>query len=595
MALINTLRNKMGKVVVAVIAFAILSFVLADLMGPNSQLFGNDTTVGEISGETISIQEFQDVAQQQESDYSLYTNRQPTENERPMIRDQAWEFLIAQYAYNEEYEALGLEVPADESIDMISGKNMDPTVRSFFTNQQTGQFERESLVNFLRNFNQQPPIYQSYWNSIKRNLVPSRQRIKYENMLIKSAYATSAEAQRAYHAQNDVAEVRYLYIPYYSMSDSSVSVTDAELNAYLTEHSEEYKTEATRSLKYVSFPIIPSSADSMMVKEEVDALVGELAQVQDDSLFAILNSDVANAYRTYSTQELPARLQEMADSLQSGQIYGPYLDFNGYTVYKISDVEADTALFDISTIVREIYASDETRDVAARQADLFASESTDLASFEANAKEQGLAIIPVNGILQNARRFGGLSNAREIVQWAYREAEIGDVSEDIEVDEQYVVSVLTAETEKGTQKLENVRNEISSLVKEKKKADLILEKLNGVSGTLEEIAAVYGDGAEIASSSDLKLSANILPNVGFDPAAVGVAFSLDNGETSAPFAGEDGVLIIEMQNKTISPEIADYTAFAQQVKQNEVIRTTQQVTEAIKDHANVKDMRYKFY
>ena len=594
MALINTLRNKMGKVVVALIAFAILSFVLADLMGPNSQLFGSDNEVGEINGKAISIQEFQEAAQQQENDYALFSGRQPSENERPLIREQAWEYLIGQYAYQEEYDALGIDVPEEERIDMVSGRNIDPTVRAFFTNQQTGQFDRESLVNFLRSLDQQAPIYQQYWNTIRRNLTPARLRLKYENMLIKSAYATNAEAIRSYHAQNDVAEVRYLYIPYYSVSDSAVSVTDAELNAYLKEHSEEYQTEATRSLKYVTFPIIPSSADTTMVKDEVDAVITELTTAQDDSIFAALETDGTAPYRTYLEEQLPPRLQANLDSLETGQIYGPYLDLNGYSVYKISDIQNDT-IYKVATIIREIYASDETRDVAARQADLFASESNDLQSFESNAQQSGLNVLEARGILQNARRFGTLSNARQVVQWAFRDAGVGDVSEDMEVDESYVVAVLTDETDKGTQKLDNVRTEITALVKEQKKADIILEKLNGVTGTLEEISAVYGEGAEIYSSPELKLSANILPNVGYDPGAVGVAFSLDNGETSAPYKGEDGVLIIHMENKTISPEIADYTAFADQVRQGESMRTTQQISEAIKDNASIEDTRYKFY
>lgn len=596
MALINTLRNKMGKVVVALIAFAILSFVMADMMGPNSALFGDDTTIGEISGESVSVQEFQEVAQQRENDYSLYTNRQPTENERPMLRDQAWEYLIGQYAYQEEYDELGLEVPSEERLDMISGQNIDPTVRSFFTNQETGQFERESLVNFLRNFDQQPPIYQNYWNTIKRDLIPGRQRVKYENMLIRSVYVTSPEAQRSYHEQNDVAEVRYLYIPYFSVSDSLVEVTDSELQNFLDQHSKEYQTDASRSLKYVSFPIIPSQTDSLFVKEEVEELTRQFAAVQDDSVFAGINSDVPGAYRTYSADQLPAPLKTQGiDSLKEGQIYGPYLDLNGYSMYKVSNIHTDTALYDVATIVRELYASDETRDVSARQADLFASEVTDLESFDANASAQGLNVIPVENLLPNARRVGNLNDARQIVQWAFRDAEAGEVSDDYEIGDQYVVAVLTGKTEKGTQKLANIRTEISNRLKKEKKAAIILDKLKGVTGSVEEIATSYGPEAEVSTSSDLKLSANILPNVGYDPGAIGVAFSLENGETSGPYEGEDGIIIIHMENKTIAPEIADYSAFAEQVRQNQIMRLSQQISEAIKERANVKDMRYKFY
>ena len=53
----------MGKVIVGFIAVAILSFVLTDLLsGQRSILAGNDRDIGEIAGETITYEEFQERA-----------------------------------------------------------------------------------------------------------------------------------------------------------------------------------------------------------------------------------------------------------------------------------------------------------------------------------------------------------------------------------------------------------------------------------------------------------------------------------------------------------------------------------------------------
>lgn len=580
---------------VGIIAFAILSFVLADMLSSKSSIFNRGNNVGEIAGNDISIQEFQEVSQQRENDYALMTNRQPSEQERPFIRDQAWELLINRYAFQEQYDELGIDVPEEERWDMIQGRNIDPTVQSFFRNPETGQFERDQLIQFLKNFEQQPPVYQNYWNTIKRDLIPGRMRMKYENMLIKSDYVTSAEAERSYHFQNDVAEIRYLVIPYTSVSDSSVTPTDAELKAYLQKHEKEYKTDHVKSLEYVSFPIIPSSADSALVKVEVDNMLGDLRQVKDDSIFAGVNSDATNAFRTYNKNNLPQKLKNMADSLHEGQIYGPFLDFNGYTTYKVSKIMPDTALYKVATIVREIYASDETRDAAARKADLFSSDVSDLASFEATAKKQGIEVIPVKNLKQNDRRVGTMANARQLVQWLFRDADTGDVSDDMEIDEQYVVAVMTGETEEGVQKLEDARATITAKVKKEKKSKIIIDKLKDTSGSLESIASAYGSEANVYSMSDLHMDTEVIPNVGYDPKAVGVAFSLENGKKSAPFAGEDGVLIIELENKTISPEIADYTSFGQQIQQTRTNRTSQMISEAIKDHSDIVDNRYKYY
>ena len=52
---------------------------------------------------------------------------------------------------------------------------------------------------------------------------------------------------------------------------------------------------------------------------------------------------------------------------------------------------------------------------------------------------------------------------------------------------------------------------------------------------------------------------------------------------------------IGRQNKTIAPDIADYTSYKTQLEQVAVNRNTSGIGEAIKKHANIIDNRYKFY
>ena len=586
----------MGKFVVVVIAIAILSFVAADILGPNSSLLGgSENEVGEIAGKTIQFQEFQEAIDERERDFAIYTGRQPSQQQAATIREQAWELLINRYAFQRQYDELGITVPADEEWDLVQGRNIDPTVQSIFTNPQTGQFDRDQLINFLQNMETYPQQYQVLWNTVRSSLVPGRTRLKYENLLVNANYVTKAEAERSYHAQNDVAEVKYLYIPYPTVSEAEVSVSDAELKSYYNAHQEDYKTEAVRSMKFVSFPIIPSPEDSLYVREEIENLVQAFTEVEDDSVFAERQSDTRDFYLTYNAQTLPIYLKPMADSLQVGNVYGPYLTPSGYSLYKVSKLYPDTTLYDIARVVRNVIASDDTRNVAAREADLFASNATDIASFDKAAQEKNLIMLPASGLRQNDQRVAGLGDARELVRWLFKDASVGDVSDDLEINEQYVIAVMTEEIPKGTLPLDKVKEEVRRQVANEKKASIILEKLGNTTGTLEEIAATYGEGANVYESSDLRLDANILPNVGFDPMAVGIAFSQASGERSKPFAGESGVLIIETQNITEAPEIADYTAFSQQLRNTKAQRTAENIAEAIKDNSGIVDNRYKFY
>ena len=71
MALINKIREKSGYAI-GFIAVAMISFMLlGDLLGPNSRLLGgNNNVIGEIAGEEITIQEFENALQGVKQNYA---------------------------------------------------------------------------------------------------------------------------------------------------------------------------------------------------------------------------------------------------------------------------------------------------------------------------------------------------------------------------------------------------------------------------------------------------------------------------------------------------------------------------------------------
>ena len=200
-----------------------------------------------------------------------------------------------------------------------------------------------------------------------------------------------------------------------------------------------------------------------------------------------------------------------------------------------------------------------------------------------------------NDIGTAERRINNLGDARRMVTWLFRDASLGKVSEVFDLENNYVVAVMTGETEEGYKPWEKVKEEITPVVKNEMKTKIIIEKLNAQKGSLEEIAKAFGRDAAVNSSSDLKLNTNTLPSVGFDPVAVGKAFALESGKRSKPFAGENGVLIIDVQNKTVAPSIGDYAMFRNQILQTLNNRVSYNVPEAIKKAADIKDKRYKFF
>jgi peptidyl-prolyl cis-trans isomerase D len=516
---------------------------------------------------------------------------------------------------------------------------------------------------------------------------------------VKTNFITKAEAQREYHAQTDVAEVKYLYIPYYTISDS-VEVSDADYEEYYQSNKEKFKTEATRDLRYVSFPIVASSADTTAIKEEVERLAQDFKTTDEDSTFAMANSDMQNAYGTYNVGSLPNFVKP--EDLQKGNVIGPFIDGNSFKVVKISDIKKDTiysarashilvkwenetpeaknaakekargilkdikggadfaakarqfgtdgtatrggdlgwfstgkmvkpfedavfkatkpgllndvvetdfgyhiiqvtnvkdnTAYKVAIIERAITPSDNTTNSVYRKAEAFTANISDVQEFNDKAAKEGLAAIDAKNLTAAERRINTLGEARQIIQWLFREAEVNKVSEVFDLQGELVVAIMTGETDKGYKSLETIKDQLTVDVRKKVQGKQIIEKLKGKTGSLDEIAKAYGPDANVYTTSSLKMSVNSLPTAGFDPKAVGLAFSLENGKRSEPYAGENGVFIIELQNKTVAPEsteLATYKAVLEQ--QNATGRVSFNISEAIKDDAKIVDKRYKFF
>jgi peptidyl-prolyl cis-trans isomerase D len=350
MALIGTLRNKMTKWVVGFVAVAIAAFVLNDLFGSGPKsLFGKDNSVGTIGGNTIQLDEYQAAIQERENNYILNFGRQPGDRERPLLQQQAWDLLISQKAVRPEFEKVGVKVTTDEIWDMIQGRNIDENVKSSFLD-SAGNFDRSRLISYINQFNAPTPIdpqalagFQEAkyrWSTFQRDLGLGRERLKYENLLIKTTYVTEAEAERDYHNQNDVAEVKYLYVPYFVISDSTV--TDSQLKEYYNQNKQKYKAEQTRSLSYVNFPIEASAADSLQIREDLEKLAADFKTVTEDSVFAAANSEGNEPFTKYSNSTLPGFLADKKDQLVAGSVFGPFLDGNSYKVVKVVRFGKDT-------------------------------------------------------------------------------------------------------------------------------------------------------------------------------------------------------------------------------------------------------------
>lgn len=262
----------------------------------------------------------------------------------------------------------------------------------------------------------------------------------------------------------------------------------------------------------------------------------------------------------------------------------------GYHVVFIEEVKSPKKAVKMVSLGKEIEPSEKTTN------DLFATTTKfEIAAgkkdFDEVAKESGYEVRPVKGIKAMEEALRGIGNQRRIVQWAFKEeTSTGDISR-FDLNNGYVVAQLTAKNKKGLMSVEEASPQVTPLIRKEKQAKMIKDKISG--STLSEIAS--SQNASVENASSVNLGSPVLPGATSEPKVVGAAFFLEKGKVSRPIAGEKGVYVVEVTNRTEAAPLNSYRMIAARKTKERSAQATSRLVEALKSSAEVEDNRAAFY
>ncbi len=595
MALIGKIREKTGLTVGVVGIGVILFLVGRELIGFISTASGRNPIVGKIGGKNIALKTFQNQVEQLQHNFHLTYQRTASEDEAGFLREQAWQQLLNNLIYEKVNQHLGLKVGEDELVDMVQGDHIHPDLKVYFTNPETGQFNKQQLIAYLQKLAQMPASQQAGWHHVEKTLAAHRCQNKFEQLIKHSIFMTDLEARKKYELANTTLDVRYLLVPYDSIPADSYQITDTMLKDYLNAHKNTYQVDERRDVIYVRFPIKPTEQDSLALQEELQTIKQGFIQTQEDSIFASIHTETV-PYLTFTSDNLPQALAQQTDKLQRGMVIGPVLEGNGYKLYKISAIRADkTKQYQVAMIAKSISAGTETREEAFRKADHFAHVVKSQADFESQAAADSLGLSTAQ-LSKNDSQLGVLPHAREVVRWVYNEGKIGKVSSVFELTDDYVVVMMTNHLKAGLMPLDQVRDEVKQKVLHEKQAETIKQQILAKSAmSLESLATQYGQGAQVFTAQQVKFNDYSLQGLRTAKKAIGKAFSLNPGQRSQPIAEEQGVVLLEVieRHEANMPENLD--SYKKELVQLEQFKQTYYIPKSLETLANTQDLRYKYY
>lgn len=153
MATLNKIRSKAGLLVV-IIGVALLAFIVGDFLNSGHTFYAmNQNKVAVVNGTNIGVEEFQErVKVRTDELQQMYGQRGMTlpEGYVSRINQEVYDQMVNEILLSEELEELGIVVSKEELADLLSGDNISPQVRQYFTNPQTGEFDRQGLLNFMQ-------------------------------------------------------------------------------------------------------------------------------------------------------------------------------------------------------------------------------------------------------------------------------------------------------------------------------------------------------------------------------------------------------------------------------------------------------------
>jgi len=695
------LRERMGKILAFFIGFALLAFIIGEVVRSGGSFFRDDRNLlGEVAGEKIAYDDFQKKVDQASQQFRQQANQG---NLSPQIinyvQESTWGRMVAQAVLQKEIDKLGLTVGQDETDAMVHGSNPNQQIVQAFGDPKTGQLDRSKLNTFLSNLNvskADDPL-RAQWHDFIEQMIQAKMSEKYMSLVTNGLYVNSLEAKDGYESKNKLVNFKYTTIDYSTVPDSKITISDGDYQDYYDEHKASFKNaQELRTFDFVSFNASPSPEDSLAIKKQAEKLAADFKATTNDSLFVQINAETKTPFSYQHKGRLDPKTDSIMFNAANGFVYGPYLSNGSYKIAKLVDarfepdsVKARHILIDDSKVGPEkatatadslkklieggksfadlasfysldkgsaakggelgffgrgamvapfenaafsakkgeykivtsqfgvhliqvedqkgsskvakiaivdvpLKASSKTQTIAYSNAQRFLGSLTK-DNFDEEVKKAGLVKKTATDINGTAASVNGIENARDIVRWAFG-AQQGDFGDKVYISgNQYIVPDLVQIKPKGTLTLDLVKKQIEPMVKNKVKGKMLAASfesaLNGTS-SLDQVAEKVG--TKVNPIQNMVFANPVIPGASPEYTLVGTIFGSHPNKLSKPVEGQQGVFVFIVDSFVNPAPLTDVGREKQQLFQTLTQRAEQQVIDALKDKANVKDYRSKF-
>ena len=353
MAVLNKIRQR-SIFLIIIIAMALFAFVVGDIFNNLGSSSESESVIAIINGEEIERSYFMNQVENiQRRSSGQLTNTQ--------AMNRVWDNEVRSKVFKYQYDLLGISVERDYMRNLLE-KNL--TSYDEFMN-EAGLFDEYKLNEFISNLKAispetttlgGTPVNYKAWTDFEQNVALNGIQQTYFNMVKAGITGTLTEGEMEYQLENDKVNLKYIQIPYSSISDSTVNVKSSEIKSYMKRFPSKYEVDASRDLVFVEFKEEASLNDEDLIKEYLESLIddreefNEVAESNENITGFKNTTDNKSFVNSYSDDKFydnylfrssfPSKNVENITSLIVNGIYGPYKDGTSYKLTKMLSIKS---------------------------------------------------------------------------------------------------------------------------------------------------------------------------------------------------------------------------------------------------------------
>lgn len=595
MAAIEKIRRRSG-LLIAIIGLALLAFVLQDLFQSTGR--HREYNVAVIDGEKIPYKDFEDLKNRNLENMKRSYGSNLTSSQTYSVYNSTLEQMIKEHIMTKEYNAIGMNVSAEELYDQFMGENPHQWVVQNFSD-ANGNFDRQTVQSYMQNIDNMPVEYRNQWIEFEKAIKENRLETKFDNLVKASYYIPKRLADKYGETKVTKATADVVVLRYSSIPDSTVTVTDQDTKKYYQENKYRFETDETRGIEYVLFEIKPSADDDAAAMEFVENMKEDFSTTENVINFVNANSDLRYDSTWLGRPDVPAVVEDVlfASETQPGFVYGPYFDNNSYNLIRLVDRQVidDSLMVRVAVLRHELSASTKTYQDVFAKANKFVTENRTYDQFNATIESEGMAKRSQPRLTASTYQIPGVENPRQIVRWAFEDKiKVGDISSIFELDNAFVVAALTEIIPEGYAPIEKIAEQNKYSILNMKKGDVAVERMKACGNDYDRM--VNELGAESTTVSDISMESRSVGNFGVESDVIGIIMGMKEGELVGPIAGNSSAFIIKNVRREVAADAPDYNTIAREKKaqfDNKVFGGG--VYNALRKNAKIEDNRVLFY